>query len=81
MAQWGAGYDYGGLTVLKKVKEEGGSLSDFNFEQQADIIMDYYRLSIGLRTRWGKATAKDIIYYQYYLDQLRSSQFKTILGS
>ena len=80
MAQWGEGYDYGGLVALKKVREEGGSLLDFNFEQQADIIMDYYRLSIGLRTRWGQATANDIIYYQYYLDQLRSSQFKTILG-
>lgn len=80
MAQWGAGYDYGGLSVLKKVKEKGGGLLNFNFEQQADIIMDYYRLSIGLKTRWGNATAKDIIYYQYYLDELRSSQFKTILG-
>jgi len=41
-----AGYDYGGSRVLiDELKNEYGLLS-FNFEQQAEIIEDYYGLSI-----------------------------------
>lgn len=38
------GYDYGGVINLYQVMLKGGSLLDFNFEQQADIIEDYYRI-------------------------------------
>jgi hypothetical protein len=38
------GYDYGGIANLYQVMLKGGSLLDFNFEQQADIIEDYYRI-------------------------------------
>jgi hypothetical protein len=38
------GYDYGGVANLYQVMLKGGSLLDFNFEQQADIIEDYYRI-------------------------------------
>lgn len=38
------GYDYGGVANLYQVMLKGGKLSDFNFEQQADIIEDYYRM-------------------------------------
>jgi len=40
------GYDYGGVSNLYQVMLRGGKLSDFNFEQQADIIEDYYRIMI-----------------------------------
>ena len=38
------GYDYGSVANLYQVMLKGGSLLDFNFEQQADIIEDYYRI-------------------------------------
>lgn len=38
------GYNYGGVPNLYQVMLKGGSLLDFNFEQQADIIEDYYRI-------------------------------------
>jgi hypothetical protein len=48
---WGGGYDYGGLEPLKKYSE-GKGLASFNFEQQADIIEDYYRWKNGLPLQW-----------------------------
>ena len=38
------GYDYGGVANLYKVLLRGGSLLEFNFEQQADIVEDYYKI-------------------------------------
>ena len=73
MAQRRAGYDYGGLSGLKEAKAQHLSLLHFNFEQQADIVMDYYRLLKGRRPRWGTATAADIRYYQYFVDHLRNT--------
>ena len=70
LAQWEEGYDYGGRGRLTQVKKEGGSLLNFNFEQQGDIVMDYYRLKNGGPTRWGNATLGDISVYQYFVDQL-----------
>lgn len=69
-AQWGAGYNYGGLAALKEAKVKGLTLLHFNFEQQADIVMDYYRLSIGQGARWGNASSADISCYQYFVEQL-----------
>lgn len=70
LAQREEGYDYGGWTKLDKVRKQGGKLSDFNFEQQADIVMDYYRLQNGHLPRWGNASSKDISEYEYFIDQL-----------
>ncbi len=70
LAQQEEGYDYGGWTRLHQVRNAGGKLSDFNFEQQADIIMDYYRLQTGRTVRWGNATSSDILEYEYFVDQL-----------
>ncbi|MBK8054309.1 MAG: hypothetical protein IPK35_13850 [Saprospiraceae bacterium] len=38
------GYDYGGIENLYKVMLNKGRLMDFNFEQQAEIVEDYYRM-------------------------------------
>jgi hypothetical protein len=43
-----SGYNYGGLQKLI----ENNALSDFNAEQQAEIIEDYYRLQNGIRPQW-----------------------------
>lgn len=71
-AQWGEGYDYGGLVSLQAAKTNGLPLWQFNYEQQADIIMDYYRLLKGRAPRWGRATSAEISYYRYFVDQLRA---------
>lgn len=49
--RWGGGYDYGGLAPLMNYSQ-GKGLSAFNFEQQADIIEDYYRWTTGLPLQW-----------------------------
>ena len=70
LAQRAEGYDYGGWTELAQVSRAGGKLSAFNFEQQADIVMAYYRLQNGHPPRWGTATLQDISEYEYFIDQL-----------
>lgn len=70
LAQWDEGYNYGGRKRLTEVRTEGGKLTSFNFEQQADIVMDHYRLITGRSTRWGNATLTDISEYEYFVDQL-----------
>lgn len=49
--RWGGGYNYGGLEPLKMYSEALG-LNAFNFEQQADIIEDYYRWKNNLPLQW-----------------------------
>ncbi len=49
--RWGGGYNYGGEEPLKK-HIEGRGLQAFNFEQQADIIEDYYRWKNGMALQW-----------------------------
>lgn len=53
-----AGYDYGGVENLYRVMLRGGRLLEFNFEQQADIIEDYYLLVKNIHT--------SPIHYQVY---------------
>lgn len=60
------GYDYGGAPNLYNMMLKGARLSDFNFEQQADIIEDYYRMI----TNPAKAGPMNLSIYQYYADQL-----------
>jgi hypothetical protein len=48
---WGGGYDYGGISPLR-MYSEGKGLAAFNFEQQADIIEDYYRWKNGMPLHW-----------------------------
>ena len=64
------GYNYGGLKQLKITKNNGGNLADFNYEQQADIVADYYRLSRGRPPEWGRAAATDLHFYTYFVRQI-----------
>lgn len=66
----GKGYDYGGLTRLKEFKQRGKGLLDFNYEQQGDIVSDYYRIKNGYAPRWGKATFSDLNIYEYFIKDL-----------
>ncbi|MDX1940561.1 MAG: hypothetical protein SFU99_08415 [Saprospiraceae bacterium] len=64
------GYNYGGVTALREAIKNNKKLLDFNYEQQADIIEDYFRLLIGLRPSWGSATHNDLIIYAHFAKQL-----------
>ena len=68
-----AGYDYGGLACLKEVKAQNGSLFDFNYEQQADIVADYYRIKNGYSPNWGNAIYQDLSVYEYFIGFLQAS--------
>lgn len=65
------GYNYGGVSQLKTFCEAGKSLKDFNMEQQADIITDYYRIKNGYRPQWGNGGIIDLPVYEYFAAQLR----------
>lgn len=64
------GYNYGGVEALRTALANGKNLLDFNYEQQADLIEDYFRLLIGLPSSWGHATAQDLETYAYFAKQL-----------
>lgn len=66
------GYNYGGVSVLKKRMEEGVSIHTFNLEQQADIVSDYYRLREGYAARWDNcASFQDLPIYEYFIKQFQ----------
>jgi hypothetical protein len=58
-AQQEEGYNYGGL---EKLLEEP-NFYNYNPEQQADMIADYYRLMNDKRPYWGDAHSKDVLTY------------------
>lgn len=75
-----AGYNYGGATYLTKYKELNKMIFDFNPEQQADIVSDYYRLREGYPPRWGNAGYSDLPVYIYFVEQLRQGMEKVKVG-
>lgn len=64
------GYDYGGVETLKKALRVGEKLWDFNYEQQGDIVADYFRIREGYCPRWGAASWVDLHIYAYFIQQL-----------
>ncbi len=64
------GYNYGGLRALQQAKNENKGLLSFNFEQQADIIEDYFLLINGYKPQWGNASVNEIGVYEYFLSDL-----------
>ncbi|MCB0670136.1 MAG: hypothetical protein KDC80_30120 [Saprospiraceae bacterium] len=67
------GYDYGGLANLVLAIRTGKKLSDFNLEQQGDIIADYHRILKGKNPRWGGTTREDLWVYEHLIRDLKSS--------
>jgi hypothetical protein len=64
-AQRGEGYDYAGPDGLKAARSAGRCLADFNREQQAQILQDYYaRL----------ASSDEVDHFEGYADDLRSGK-------
>ena len=69
------GYDYKGLTRMHEFIDQGKSILSFNYEQQADIICDYYRVAGGGKAQWSNAKIEDLDSYQYFLNQVQNPRF------
>lgn len=59
------GYDYGGIAGLAGKRR----LQDFNYEQQGDIVADYYRLLHGLKPRYCPADTAYIGVFQKMISE------------
>ncbi|MCO6493658.1 MAG: hypothetical protein J5I98_34880 [Phaeodactylibacter sp.] len=71
-AQWGPeGYNYGGAEGLAAAQRAGRRFKDFNPEQQADIVSDYYRVREGYPPRWGNGGVTALPLYEHFVEQLR----------
>ena len=68
-----AGYDYGGVAALLRARAAGRTLHDFNYEQQADIVADAFRVRLGRRPRWGDGTVAEVGVYEAFLGDLRAA--------
>ncbi|TAK41586.1 MAG: hypothetical protein EPO28_08415 [Saprospiraceae bacterium] len=64
------GYDYGGLNALLDYLKKGNSLKDFNLEQQAEIVTDFFRIMTDKKPRWGLAGVQDLSVYRHFLKEL-----------
>ncbi|HFA47562.1 MAG TPA: hypothetical protein ENJ95_00935 [Bacteroidetes bacterium] len=66
------GYNYGGLAALEACKKKGGGFADFNMEQQADIVTDYFCLREGLMPNWCPPDAGLAMpVFGYFIEELR----------
>jgi hypothetical protein len=57
------GYNYGGVGILRERLAAGQAFLDFNLEQQAEIVMDCFRLQMGWKPAWGDAKKEDLDVY------------------
>ena len=79
------GYNYGGSTELEKRIAAGQKLSSFNYEQQAQIVQDYYKI----REDKDSSNDKLLPVYVYFVQEvstlplttLTTSAFGLLLGS
>ena len=65
------GYNYGGVDALQQALEQGKSLTDFNFEQQGDIVADYFCLKNGWKPRWCAADKAYLPVFEAITAELR----------
>ena len=69
------GYNYGGLPALRDAAE----LEDFNYEQQADIIEDAFRLANGWQAQWVRGRGAEVLPdYFKYLEEVRAAEVGVI---
>lgn len=66
------GYDYGGINALHEAMKLGKKFWEFNYEQQGDIVADYFRISHGQSPCWGRGNIEDLWVYEHFLEQVRN---------
>jgi hypothetical protein len=65
LAQHEAGYDYGGTEALQLACRQGKHLRDFNREQQAQIVQDYYEC---------RSCGQDSAVFEPFIAELRAGK-------
>ncbi len=70
------GYNYGGVSALKKAIVNKKKFWEFNYEQQGDIVADYYRILMGLVPYWGDGKFSDLPIYEHFIAQLKAFKRK-----
>jgi hypothetical protein len=65
------GYNYGGAGALYALRDEKKGLQALNFEQQAEVVADYFRLQRGMEPYWGDATGEDLEVYAYFMKEIQ----------
>lgn len=64
------GYNYGGLAALRRARH----ISEFNLEQQGDLVMDYFLLMQERQASWApEAQAGDLALYETFIEQIRNA--------
>jgi hypothetical protein len=71
------GYDYGGCEALENALREEKNLTHFNFEQQGDIVQDFFRIRHGFYPQWGDATKNELAIYEKIIQNGFDSLDKT----
>jgi hypothetical protein len=61
-------YNYGGVNQLCHLKDEKFHVA-FNFEQQADIVEDYYRSQSGLPLQWSSYETNAEYWLRYWIQK------------
>jgi Ca2+-binding RTX toxin-like protein len=69
-AQAGEGYDYGGTNELLNRFSQGQGLSSFNYEQQGQIVQDYYKLIMAALSTG--SYSQDLAIYAYFVKDVSS---------
>jgi len=67
------GYNYGGVEMLRKLKNRGWKLESFNPEHQAEIVQDHFRIKNGYQPLWGDGCFEDLAVYDWFVDSLQST--------
>jgi hypothetical protein len=67
------GYDYGGSEFLYNVMLKGKNITSFNFEQQAEILEDYYR-----KMKEENISPMEKSIYSYYVSLIRETDETTV---
>jgi hypothetical protein len=62
------GYNYGGIAALRKARKEKKNLLDFNYEQQGDIVADYFRLRCHQSPTWCERNQAYLPDFEYFME-------------
>ena len=68
-----SGYNYGGIHSIKKKIATGKTLFDYNLEQQADIVTDYFLLKNNYSPQWGTANRNDLATYAFFISVIKNN--------
>lgn len=72
------GYNYGGSILLLENSQQG--LAAFNYEQQGDIVSDYFRLREGFRPKWIKNDPQNLAAFLPYIEELKGEKNQPIIS-